>query len=326
MRIHRLSATVGAGVLAVALAACSAPDPEESGSSGAPTESKGAIAWSYPSQDVAVWADQLALMRPIIEQAGYEFLTDDPGFNAQTQVSDWQSWVARGDVKAMGGFPFDVDTIIPVTNEAVAAGIPVIGYIVEWPGVAAATLASAYDSGFALGEAAGKWVEETHGTEQVGVAMLGEFGSPFGQEQAEGYRAGLAETAAKVKITELQTVDRNEGYGQAQSQLAADPDTRVWLTVGGDMGLGARQAIIDSGIAADDPEWFVGSTDVTDEVLDLIATGDDIWRTSFVAPASALAESNANLLIAAAEGRELKTVSIPGEQVTADNVDRFRAP
>lgn len=66
--------------------------------------SKGALAMSFPSQNLSYWNLQLEKMKPIVEAAGYEFLTDDPNGNAQTQVADWQSWIARGDVKAIMGF------------------------------------------------------------------------------------------------------------------------------------------------------------------------------------------------------------------------------
>ncbi len=330
MRTHRLLAAAGAATLALALGACSAQgDPGTTGGTDAPAaggDSKGAIAWSFPSQDVQVWADQLTFMRPIIEDAGYEFLTHDPGFDAQKQINDWEAWIARGDVKAMGGFPLDANLVGGVTAAAQSAGIPLIGYIIEWDGVAASTLTPAYDGGVDLGKAAGEWVVETYGTENVGVAILGEFGNPYGQEQARGFRDGLAATKANVTISELQTLDRNDGHTNMSNQLIADPNTRVVLSHGGDMGLGARQAIIDSGVSATDPNWFVGTTDVTDEILDLIAQGDDIWRTAFVSSAADLASTNAKLLIDAAEGRAVETTVVAAKQVTKDNVEQFRSP
>ncbi|MBL5973815.1 MAG: sugar ABC transporter substrate-binding protein [Candidatus Leucobacter sulfamidivorax] len=323
MRTKRLLAGIGAAAVAVSLAACSAPADDTAGGGA---EIKGAIAWSYPSQDVPVWADQLKLMAPIIEEAGYEFLTHDPGFDAQKQVDDWQAWIARGDVKAMGGFPFDVNLIGGVTSEAAAANIPLIGYIVEWDGVAAATLAPAYENGVDLGTAAGEWIVETYGDEPVSVAILGAFGTPYAQEQARGYTDGLESTDANITIAELEAVDRNAGHTAMQNQLIADPNTRVVLTHGADISLGARQAIIDSGVEATDERWFVGATDATDELVDLIAKGDDILRAAFVSPTVELAETNARLLIDAAEGRPVETTVVAAERITPENADRFRSP
>lgn len=323
MQTKRLLAGIGAAAVAVSLAACSAPT---GGGAGGDAEVKGAIAWSYPSQDVPVWADQLKLMAPIIEEAGYEFLTHDPGFDAQKQVDDWQAWISRGDVRAMGGFPFDVNLIGGVTSEAAAAGIPLIGYIVEWDGVAAATLAPAYENGVDLGAAAGEWIVDTYGDEPVGVAILGAFGTPYAQEQARGYVDGLEKTDANITVAELEAVDRNAGHTAMQNQLIADPNTRVVLTHGADISLGARQAIIDSGVGATDERWFVGATDATDELVDLIAKGDDILRAAFVSPTIELAETNARLLIDAAEGRPVKTTVVAAERITPENADRFRSP
>lgn len=323
MHTHRSLAIGLTAVAALSLAACSSTGDSDT---PAPAATKGAITWSFPSQDVQVWADQLTLMRPIIEDAGYEFLTDDSGFDAQKQVDNWQSWIARGDVKAMGGFPLDPALIGGVTSEATSAGIPLIGYIIEWDGVDASTLTPAYEGGVDLGVAAGEWILDTYGDKNTGVAILGEFGNPYGLEQTRGFVDGLEETGATVTISELEAIDRNAGHEKMQSQLIANPDTRVALSHGGDIALGARQAILDSGVSPTSNDWFVGSTDVTDEILDLISSDSDIWRTSFVSPVSALADTNAQLLLDAAEGRPVKTTVVPAEQVTAENVDDFRMP
>ncbi len=326
---RRLLAVAGtAASLALVLSACGAsgepaPSADATGDSGS-TEAKGAIAWSYPSQDVAQWAEQQRLMTPIIEAAGYEFLTHDPAFNLQAQVNDWQTWIARGDIKAMGGYPLDPGAFGAVTQEATDAGIPVISYMVEWPGVLAMTSQSAYDSAFDLGKLAGEWAKENSIPADAQVGIVSDLGNPYGQTQAEGYVDGLKAAGVDFKSTPLQTIDRNDGYTQAQSHLIANPNTVIWLGIGGDMALGVRAALIDSGISETDPGYFVGSTDITNEVLDRIAAGNDIFRTSVIAPIALLAESNAQLLLDAAAGKPVTTNVIEPIQITAKNAAPHR--
>ena len=168
-RWTRTAAFSAAALIALATVGCSADD---GGQGGEPGDAKGAVAWSFASQDVAIWASQLELMKPIIEEAGYEFLTDNPSFDVQTQVNDWQSWIARGDVKAIGGFPVDAASMATVTADATSAGIPVISYAVTWDGVTATVEISNYDAGLAVGKAAGEWIVEQYGSEQVSVALF----------------------------------------------------------------------------------------------------------------------------------------------------------
>ena len=319
----RAAATVAAAALALTAVGCSAQGGDTSTSGSGDGEAKGAIAWSFASQDVAIWASQLELMKPMIEDAGYEFLTDNPSFDVQTQVNDFQSWISRGDVKAIGGFPVDVASMASVTSAADAAGIPIISYAVPWEGATATTQISNYDAGFAVGEAAGKWIAETYPGETVSVALLADTQTPLGQDQLKGLTEGLESTDATVKISNLEATTRDVGYSVAQSQLTAAPDTKVWLGIGADMVLGARQALIDSGVSAEDTGYYVSATDANGEVLDLIATGTDMWQTSFAWKADDLAKANADLLIAAAEGETPEDITVGVTQVTKDNVGDF---
>lgn len=321
----RAAAASAAALLALGITACSTDTGSSGSSDGGDADEGGAIAWSFASQDVAIWSSQLELMQPIIEEAGYEFLTDDPAFDVQTQVNDWQAWIARGDVKAIGGYPVDTASMVSVTSDATAAGIPVISYAVEWDGVTATTQISNYDAGFAVGEAAGEWIVETYGEDEVSVALLSDTANQLGQDQLQGLQEGLASTDAAVQTYELEATTRDTGYSVAQSQLTADPDTRVWLGIGADMVLGARQAVIDSGVSAGDDGYYVSATDANGEVLDLIAAGEDMWVTSFAWKAEDLAQANADLLLAAARGEEPESVTVDVAQVTADNVEEFRA-
>ncbi|MEV8273057.1 sugar ABC transporter substrate-binding protein [Microbacterium sp. NPDC077184] len=316
--MRKNTSAIAAALAAVALlvSGCSSAAP---GGGGGEEESKGAIAFSFPTQDVNIWKQQLDLLQPRIEEAGYTFLTDNPSFDLQTQVNDWTTWVQRGDVKAIMGFPVQADAMVPVTAQATAANIPVLGYAGAWEGVTAQLILDTVDAGSQVGEAAGEWIKENAGGEQVRVAILADTTADLGRSQKEGIEKGLEASGADVVIDDLEASSRDDGYKAAQTQLVAHPDTTVWLGIGADMVLGARQAVIDSGVAANDPSYYVSATDGDDEAFGLIASGDDMWRTAFVWTPESLVDAEFEMLIAAAEGREVEDVTLGVTEVNADN-------
>ncbi|MEL0625503.1 sugar ABC transporter substrate-binding protein [Salinibacterium amurskyense] len=319
-RRRALSTVAAASVLALSLGACSSAADD---SSSTPA-TNGAIAMGFAGMDITIWNDQLKIMQPIIEDAGYEFLTSDPQWDVQTQVSDWDAWIQRGDVKAIMGFPVQSDAMVPVTERAQAAGIPVLGYAVKWDGVEYGTIIDAYEDGRLLGTAAGEWINENMADEaEVTVALIADKTSDLGKGRTEGITDALLETASNAVIDELPGISRAEGNDNAKSQLIADPDTKIWLGTSNDNTAGVYQALLDSGVAADDDSYLVGSLDATNETLDIVKDANSMWRFAFILPAQLLAESNASLLLKAAAGEELEDTVLTSIQVTPENAESF---
>lgn len=319
-RILKARSIALAGAALLALTACSSTSSSPSSTDSSASASKGALAMGFAGADITIWNDQLAMMRPIIEAAGYEFLTDDPQWDIQRQVTDWQAWVNRGDVKAIMGYPVQTDSIVPVTTAATEAGIPVLGYLVTWDGVAAATVVDSHAGGVQLGTITAQQIADEQGEDAApSIAVLGDKSSDFIRPAMEGIEEGITAILPNATFVELTATTREEGYNVTQSQLTADPSTKVFLGASNDSALGAYQALLDSGVAADSPDYTVASRDATDETLDLISTPNSIYRTSIVVPAKDLATANAQLLIDAAEGKTVSDVTVDSIVVTADN-------
>lgn len=317
MKVHaifRAAAVVTAAT--VLLSGCASA--EGTGSSQSSVQSKGALAMSFPTQDVNIWKQQVDLMKPIVEEAGYELLADNPNWDIQTQVNDWTSWIQRGDVKAIMGFPVQADSMVSVTAQAKSANIPVVGYAGGWEGTSAQLILDVKGAGAEVGEAAGKWIKEKYGSDSVEVGLLADTRADLGRLQAEGIKEGLKTSGANANIFNLEASSRDDGYKAAQTQLVAHPQTKIWLGIGADMMLGARQAVLDSGVSANDPARYVSATDGNDEVFKLIRTGTDIWRETHVWSPKDLAEADAKLLISAAEGKLSGDINVPTRHVTKD--------
>jgi ribose transport system substrate-binding protein len=284
----------------------------------------GAVAMSFAGLDIPIWVDQLEIMEPIINEAGYEFISHDPAWDIQTQVNDWENWIQRGDVKAIMGYPVQSDSMVAVTEKAQAAGIPVLGYAGTWEGTSYGVLLNNYEDGVRLGEEAGEWIKEQYGDDGTQpVALLGYWDTDLGRERSEGIVAGLENSGADVRINEISVINLDDGYAAAQSQLAAEPDTKIWLGMASEPLQGAYQYLTDQGVAADDPDVLLGALDATDEILDIVTIEDSIWRLSYILPARQLAEANAELLIAAAEGTAEEDIVIESTRVTPENAAEF---
>ncbi len=314
-------------VSALALTGCTnlAPTAESAPQGGSgDSDEKGAVALSFGGLDIQVWNTLLEKVRADVEAAGYEFLSDDPQWDLQTQISDWESWIARGDVKAIMGYPVQSDSMVTVTQQAQSAGVTVLGYASAWEGTSAAVLIDNRTDGINLGEAMGEWITEKYGKDAAQpVALLGYWDTDLGRERSEGIVEGLENVGANVSLTEHSVISLDDGYKAAQNQLAAQPDTKIWLSMGNDPALGAYQALLDAGVDPTDPDVALGSIDATDEILDIVKDQKSFWRILYSPQLQDIADAMSALLIASASGSELTDTTLGSQLVTPENLDTF---
>lgn len=325
MKRHRIVGVVWAGVAAgvLLLSGCASGGAASSTSDGKATD-KGVVAMSFAGMDIQIWVDELKFMKADLAKQGYELVSDDPQWNVQNQVNSWESWIQRGDIKAIMGYPVQSDSMDAVTADANAAGIPVVAYATKWKGVKAAMLIDNYTDGLTLGEAAGKWIVDKYGRDTtVPVALFSYYDNDLGRERSNGIKNGLAKAGAKVKISDMPALTVQDGSNLATSQLAAEPNTKVWLSVSSDQMIGAYRSLLQHGVKADDPNVLLGALDATDEALDIIKKKNSIWRLAYILPAKELAANNVKLIVAAAEHKTLKDITMKSTPITADNVDSF---
>jgi len=316
------------------LAACGGSDSKSSADTAAATDAAadtgataatagGSLVMSFGGSTIALWNDIIKCMQPRIEDAGYQFLTSDPQFKPEKQASDWKAWIAKGDVKAIMGWPISVDALAPATKEATAAGIPVIGYAVAWPGVAASMLTMPEEDGKRLAGDAVTWLNETYAGKPVKVGILADRQNDLTRLRVEGLIAGVKEGYPGAEVFEVTALSRDEGYTAAKAQLTANPDTTVWLSYSDDNLKGVYQALLDSGVAKDDPNYFVAGMDVTNETLDFIGIPNSIYRQAYAFTSSDLCDANTTLLLNAATGKPLEDIYVNAKLVTPENYKDF---
>lgn len=279
------------------------------------------VAFSYAGTDIVLWNEVIDVMKSSLDAQGYELLTDDPQWQAENQVADWDAWIQRGDVKAIMGFPIQPESLVPVTERALTAGIPIVSYATNWEGAVPGLVVDNAHDGRVLAEAACQWIEgNTPSGEKRKVAVMGDGSVELGYQRIDGIEKGLADNCAdQVEVfTITDSFTRETGNANTKAQLQAHPDTTVWLTASDDLAKGAYQALVDSGVAEDDPNVYVSAMDATRETVEVVAR-DGIFRSAFIVTAQEVAEVNVGALLQASRGEEVEPVVLQFVPVTAKN-------
>lgn len=286
-------------------------------------EEKIPVAMSFGGSTIALWNDVLAIMGPELDKKGFRLVTDDPQFKVEQQVQDWRSWIAQGQVKAIMGWPINVDAVVPVTRAANEAGIPVIGYAVAWKGVKASLLTNPEKDGRSIAGYAVDWIKKTYRDKPLKIAILSDEQNDLTRLRVEGINREIAEKVPNAAIMRVPALTREDGYNAAKQQLTAHPDTTVWLSYSNDNMKGVYKALLDSGVAKDDPNYFLAGMDVTNEDLDLIQIPNSIYRMAFAFRSRALADANMKLLMGAATGEAVQDIFVAPELVTPETARNF---
>lgn len=285
---------------------------------------EGSVAMSFGGSTIELWNDIIVQMKPALEAEGYTLVTHDPQFRVEQQAQDWRTWIAQGDIKAIMGWPINADALIPVTRQAQEAGIPVIGYAAKWDGVSAALLTTPEQDGRDIAKYAVEWVKQKHGADAaVKVGILSDEQNDLTRLRVEGLEKEVSESLPNAQIFKLASISREEGYNAARQQLTAHPDTTVWLSYSNENLKGAYKALLDSGVAGDDPNVFMAAMDVINEDLDMIKLPGSIYRMAFAFRSETLAKVNTAFLIAGARGEKLEDVYVRPELVTPETADNF---
>jgi ABC-type sugar transport system substrate-binding protein len=261
----------------------SAPPSESSQTSTAPTEAlKGDLS------DVTIGACVMSLQHEFMINLveGYDkfkemtnvnvVLTDGGNMEPEKQVTAMENYITQG-VDGIIVQCVSIDTMKDVINRAMDAGIPV-GYYPHADGVKSVTYFN-YDEyawGHELGIEAAKWINEKLGGKAKIINVQTSIENQALQRVA-GWTDYLNETigADNIEWVTVEATSSEDAMANVESALQANPDTDMVLIFNDEMGVGAYQAVIQSGL--DTTNMFVGSCDGTDTVLDFVQE-DTVYR------------------------------------------------
>lgn len=230
------------------------------------------IGYSTPVSGLEV-IDKFAdvLEETAARSGGSDFVVVSAGGDPLKQTTDVEGLATQGADAVIITAASDVGWELAIQN-AKALGTVVVnhsGFAIS--GVDMNVMLDFYDSGYEVGAAAARWLNDTHGGEGA-VGILAQSGDSGLAQRSQGMRDGILENSNAEVVAEVDAYDRLEGAEGAANILAAHPDTRVLLAFNDDVGLGALQAATEAG-RTDPATLFIGGTDGLPDALDAIESG-----------------------------------------------------
>ena len=253
-------------------------------------------------------------------------ITDGGNMEPEKQVTNVENYITQG-VDGILCQCISVETMKDTLKAAMDQGIPVGIY--PYDTSVGATTYFGYDEyvwGYSLGEAAAAWTNE----KLDGKAKILNVTTSL-EEAAVARCNGWVDAANSLlgeKNIEWLTVEATsseDAMSVVESALQANPDIDIVLVYNDEMGIGAYEAIVQSGLNTD--TMFLGSYDGTDTVLDYVQQ-DTVYRCT-VANDRYVSEIGfywAENMVKIALGMEYEDpFPITTMAVTRENVDAYRS-
>lgn len=207
------------------------------------------IGLSVPNLASSFWISATYGVQKAAKAAGVELVIVDAGgdANASQQISQIQDLVQRG-VDALIVGATNGDSVGPVVDQAVAAGIEVVG-ISSPPaskGLSSIVSADHYDMGKLQAECMGKALGDSGDV----AMMAGPQGQTWSDDRANGFRETLAKDYPDIKIVaESRLADnRNDALRVAEDWTQRFPDLNGVYSATDDMAAGVISAFEAAGV------------------------------------------------------------------------------
>ncbi len=346
-------------VLAGVLAACAAPPagtaPAAGGEAAATTESAAApsgekikVGLSFSDFATERWANEEKILRKLLEDKGYEVLTQEANHDVKAQNDQIDNMVSQG-VKALIVIAEDGDAVVTSVDKAADAGVAVIAYdrLIKSPKIAGYISFNNVEVGRQQADGVMKalgienWDAAANGPARV--VKLG--GSPT-DNNAILFRKGQDEVVdplvkdGKIEIVADQWVDNWDAANALKLMenilTGANNDVDAVVASNDGTALGALQALSAQGLAGKVP---ISGQDATADGCNSIVKGEltvsilkDIRNLSPIAvdmtdnllngkPVEGLEEfTMAELTNDDTKQGNVKALFLPVEQVNKDNV------
>ena len=203
-------------------------------------------------------------------------ITDGGNMEPEKQVTNVENYIAQ-NVDGILCQCISVETMKDTLKHAMDAGIPVGIYPYD-TSVGATTYFgyNEYDWGYSLGENAADWINsKLDGSAKIlnVITTLEEAAVQRSQGWQDAIKALCDES--KLEWVTVEATSSEDAMATTESALQANPDVDMVLVYNDEMGIGAYQAIVQSGL--DTTNMYLGSCDGTDTVLDYVQE-DTVYR------------------------------------------------
>lgn len=221
----------------------------------------------------AYWAGVMTALGEILQAAGAEYTIVGCNDSSATQISQIENFVSAGCDLIMV-HPSDANAVEDACAEARNFGIKVMCWDDPMTNTDANWILNNTDLGIAIGELAGKFINEHFTTEKKAeVVVIGYPQTVILLERANGIKIGLKNTAdGKYEIVaETAAIEANSAQNAMDTILQAHPNCKVVTGIGAGAMIGADEAlqIYTGGKIPEDMGVF--TTDVTKQQLGQLA-------------------------------------------------------
>ncbi len=310
-RISRRAVAAGAVPVSLALA----------GFPRAPRAAGKQIAYLTPGLDLPFWRTLAKGIADTGAGHGFKTTTYDSHNNAQTQLQNAQDAIAR-KVDGIIISPTDSSTCPSVLDAAKRAGIPVViadigttsGDYVSF--IISDNTEGAYGTGVAFAKAmkAKGWEKGSVGLVTISLARNN------GKARTAGFRKALAEAHIReAALSQMQTYTADETFKFVQDMLTAHPDMRGLFIETDQPTIGALRALQAT---RREGQVLVAAYDGIPEFVKLLKEGK-IVASGMQQPYLMGERSALSLLAYLDGGKPDKTIIVPIEVVTSENVDKL---
>lgn len=213
-----------------------------------------------------VWASRAMAVSDIVKENGGEFTYVGCDYNAATQISQVENFIASG---------CDIVMIHPAEKASMDSALlelkaknPDVKFFLydeELENSDMNFLANNYDCGYMIGTQAANWINDKLG----GTAEVGVIGWPSIEvllERENGIKDALRDLAPNAEIVATGAAINNiDGMALTETFLQAHPNMQVIASIGGSSCVGANEAVKAAGKLSD--TWGIFGSDATDEEL-----------------------------------------------------------
>ena len=256
---------------------------------------------------------------------------EDAQNDVAKQLSQIQNFIAQG-VDAIIVNPVDTDATPAMTRLAGEAGIPII-YVNRQPADldslpkgAAFVGSNEVESGTLATRAVCRMLKERGKADAGIVIMMGELSNQAARQRTQDIHDVIATPeCAFIKVVEQQTGNwrRTEGQDLMANWISAGTRFDAVVSNNDEMAIGAIQALKAAGF--DMRTMIVAGIDATQDALAAMKAGDLDITVFQDGAGQGKGAVDAALRLARGEGTVERTVWIPFELVTPDNMERYLA-
>lgn len=256
--MKKILAVLLAAMVCVSLAACGAPaenaDAKTSTEAGAEVSKGGAgdskkLKIGYIENFAAheFYQNIIKGMKETAEAKGYTLEIADANGDISKQISLGENMLAK-DVDALIITPVDAKGVMPLIEQAMAEGIPVITEAVPTEKQTCYVGIDDYYGGYIDGQAAGTYATENN--IQPKFLIVGLPALEVCVQRVEGFKAGVKETCPEAEfVVEVDGAGaKDQAVAAATDALTANPDVNMVMGINDDSTIGGLLACEAAGM------------------------------------------------------------------------------